>query len=110
MRCLLPGAASALISTVCRVLLGRIRRSTSGVGREGKADADLRGRLREEGYDSIMGDLEGAPTRTYREFCIPHSDQAFPEFVIIYERLYGEAGSSYSTSPPKRTGGVMSMR
>jgi len=41
-------------------------------------------------FDSTLGDREAA-VGTYREFIVTSKDQVYPEYAIIYERVYAGA-------------------
>jgi len=66
---------------LCRVVLGEVQHLLT-------ADTEAHDRTGPEmPYDSTLGDREAA-VGTYREFVVPSQDQIYPEYAIIYERLY----------------------
>jgi len=69
---------------LCRATLGEMFYITKG-GPEHQStieDAMLSGK-----YDSLLGDRE-AEVGTYREFVVRHQEMIYPEYVIMYERIY----------------------
>lgn len=67
---------------VCRVLCGELYRALSRLD----ADAILKPSFAER-YDGVLGDRE-ALAGTYREFVIFSREQAYPEYIVIYDRQY----------------------
>lgn len=66
---------------LCRVVLGEIQTVTI---------ADYQAHTRTgpgKPFDSTVGDREEA-VGTFREFVVPSTDQVYPEYAIIYERVY----------------------
>lgn len=68
---------------LCRVVLGEVQHLL-------RADPEAHTRTGPGlSYDSTLGDREAA-VGTYREFVVPSQEQIYPEYAIIYERLYEE--------------------
>merc|ERR1712012_1294798 len=42
-------------------------------------------------YDAVLGDREKC-RGTFREFVLYGSDQAYPEFIVLYERVFADKG------------------
>merc|ERR1740130_991269 len=40
-----------------------------------------------EGYHSVVGDRE-TKVGTYKEFIFPYAEQVYPEYAVIYRRVY----------------------
>ena len=72
------GATFALL--ICRVLCGRLFRVT-------RSDPEAIRSALANGHDSILGDRE-ASVGTYREFVAFNQESIYPEYVVIYERVY----------------------
>jgi len=70
---------------VCRVLGGRTRVVTTNEFEIDKLKADVF----EGPYKSVFGDRETILGKPYREVVVYDKDQCFPEFVIVYSRVYG---------------------
>lgn len=69
---------------LCRVIVGEAQVLQ-------KADYHAHERLGSgESFDSTVGDRESA-VGTYREFVVPEADAIYPEYAIIYERVYNNA-------------------
>ena len=69
---------------LCRVLLGSTFRVT-------ESDIpSIEAALATGHYQSVLGDREAA-VGTYREFVVFDEAQIYPEYVVIYERVYDEA-------------------
>lgn len=76
------GGCFALL--LCRVILGEAQVLQ-------KAEYQAHERVGENAdFDSTVGDRESA-VGTYREFVVPNQDQIYPEYAIVYERLYKTA-------------------
>ena len=85
---------------LCRVILGRVLRVRRAL--DNASDPySLQNKLRLEKCDSLVGDLE-VQCRTYREFVIPQADLIFPEYLLLYRRLYGPPAGPWSSSPSSR--------
>jgi len=66
---------------LCRVILGKVQVLA-------EFDTEACSRLGEgQAFDSTLGDRE-AVANTYREFVVPSAAQIYPEYAIIYERMY----------------------
>eukprot|EP00933_Yihiella_yeosuensis_P061285 TRINITY_DN6408_c0_g2_i1.p1 TRINITY_DN6408_c0_g2~~TRINITY_DN6408_c0_g2_i1.p1 ORF type:complete len:377 (+),score=64.66 TRINITY_DN6408_c0_g2_i1:110-1240(+) len=89
------GALLAML--LCRVALGRIQRVVGGLGLAG-AEPGFAEALESKGYHSLLGDLEQS-AGTYREFVVPRTTQVFPEFLLVYQRLYGPQGGPFRLQP-----------
>ncbi|CAK0874492.1 unnamed protein product, partial [Prorocentrum cordatum] len=76
------GGTFALL--LCRVLCGRLFRVT-------QKDPEGISAALADGYDSVLGDRE-ASVGTYREFVSFNQENIYPEYKIIYERVYEEFG------------------
>ncbi|CAJ1347944.1 unnamed protein product, partial [Effrenium voratum] len=102
---------SAMI--VCRALLGKVRYSD-----EEKPSADDIQRTclgKDPAYDSVLGDRRKIHG-TFREFVLYHDDQVYPEFIVVYQRVFfherfqerssstwwSAAGNGSSMVPPRR--------
>jgi hypothetical protein len=70
---------------VCRVLGGRTRVVTDNEFEIDKLKADVF----EGPYNSVFGDRVSILGKPYREVVVYDKDQCFPEFVIVYSRVYG---------------------
>lgn len=69
---------------LCRVVLGEILRLTAG----GESIHETISAAINSGcYDSVLGDRE-ASRGTYREFVVYDDSQVYPEYVILYKRVY----------------------
>ncbi|CAJ1439401.1 unnamed protein product, partial [Effrenium voratum] len=74
---------SAMI--VCRALLGKVRYSD-----EEKPSADDIQRTclgKDPAYDCVLGDRRKIHG-TFREFVLYHDDQVYPEFIVVYQRVF----------------------
>jgi len=66
---------------LCRVILGKVQVLA-------EFDTEACSRLGEgQAFDSTLGDRE-AVANTYREFVVPSAAQIYPEYAVIYERVY----------------------
>ena len=72
---------------LCRVVLGRVLGAQRALSDTSDPDS-LRKKLKLEHCSSLVGDLE-KQCGTYREFVLPQVDQVFPEYLLLYRRLYG---------------------
>eukprot|EP00927_Polykrikos_kofoidii_P019180 TRINITY_DN1893_c1_g1_i3.p1 TRINITY_DN1893_c1_g1~~TRINITY_DN1893_c1_g1_i3.p1 ORF type:complete len:491 (-),score=65.50 TRINITY_DN1893_c1_g1_i3:120-1421(-) len=62
---------------VCRVICGEMFRTTRALNEE----------IDRSTYDGVLGDRE-ASVGTYREFVVMTEDQVYPEFIVLYERVF----------------------
>jgi len=68
---------------LCRAVLGELYYTTQP-DQTAIADALLSGE-----YDSVLGDREAA-VGTYREFVVRRQEVLYPEYIIVYERVYAD--------------------
>lgn len=73
------------VMLVSRVVRGVVQRVQS-------PDRDLHKKLNRKKYDSILGDREAA-VGTYREYVVYDEAQAYPEYAVIYRRMFVEGPS-----------------
>lgn len=69
----------------CRVLCGEMYRTLHALDSKVAADPEFMDR-----YDGVLGDRE-ASAGTYREFVVFRTEQIYPEYLVLYDRVYGEA-------------------
>eukprot|EP00930_Biecheleria_cincta_P085421 TRINITY_DN74810_c0_g1_i1.p1 TRINITY_DN74810_c0_g1~~TRINITY_DN74810_c0_g1_i1.p1 ORF type:complete len:750 (+),score=113.44 TRINITY_DN74810_c0_g1_i1:61-2250(+) len=74
---------SAMI--VCRSLLGKVRYSDERSPNPDALQQSCRGQA--PAFDSVLGDRRKV-NGTFREFVLYNDDQVYPEFVVVYERLF----------------------
>jgi hypothetical protein len=67
------------------MLLSRVVRGV--VHRVEQPDSDLHKKLNRRKYDSTLGDREAA-VGTYREYIVYNEAQAYPEYAVIYRRIF----------------------
>jgi len=67
------------------MLLSRVVRGV--VHRVEQPDGDLHKKLNRRKYDSVLGDREAA-VGTYREYVVYNEAQAYPEYAVIYRRIF----------------------
>mmetsp|Transcript_17513 Transcript_17513/g.39601 ORF Transcript_17513/g.39601 Transcript_17513/m.39601 type:complete len:89 (-) Transcript_17513:10-276(-) len=65
----------------CRVFCGEL----FWVAR--RDDAKIEAALRGGAYDGVLGDRE-ASVGTYREFVVFRERQIYPEYVVLYKRIF----------------------
>jgi len=68
---------------LCRAVLGELYYTTQP-DQTAIADALLSG-----DYDAVLGDREAA-VGTYREFVVRRQEVLYPEYIIVYERVYAD--------------------
>jgi len=74
---------------ICRVCCGELYRVTKSEPK--KIDKAIRSGE----YDGVLGDRE-ASVGTYREFVVFRERQIYPEYVVLYKRLFDEPSDSSS--------------
>ncbi|CAK9114303.1 unnamed protein product [Durusdinium trenchii] len=73
------------VMLVCRTLLGKVLYNDEV---NPSPDAIQRSCLAKGApYDSVLGDRRKIHG-TFREFVLYHDDQVYPEFIVVYERIY----------------------
>jgi len=72
---------------VMRVAMGKAAKTDSFFTEPEKAD--MVAAISDKRYDSVLADRRKA-TGTFREFCVFDKDQVYTEYVIFYERVYGD--------------------
>lgn len=68
---------------LCRVVRGDSHQTQ-------RADSFLHWKLNRRKYDSVLGDREAA-VGTYREYILYHEAQAYPEYAVIYRRMFADS-------------------
>lgn len=73
---------------LCRVVGGRVRYTAEAEPNAGPEG--LLGDCTHGPYDSVLGDREKC-RGTFREFVVYASDQAYPEYIVLYRRKYDDS-------------------
>eukprot|EP00931_Biecheleriopsis_adriatica_P035051 TRINITY_DN20201_c0_g1_i1.p1 TRINITY_DN20201_c0_g1~~TRINITY_DN20201_c0_g1_i1.p1 ORF type:complete len:437 (-),score=34.23 TRINITY_DN20201_c0_g1_i1:42-1295(-) len=77
---------------LCRVVCGEMLHTTND-----RDIPNIEKAIRSRTHDSVLGDREQA-VGTYREFVVFREAQIYPEYVILYERLYDEGAEEDNCS------------
>lgn len=80
-----PALVRHSVLLVCRSLLGKVLYCDAETP---SPDAIQRSCLaKDAAYDSVLGDRRKIHG-TFREFVLYHDDQVYPEFIVVYERIF----------------------
>jgi len=78
---------------LCRVALGRVARAERFYNKSEETKMLIDGIIEAKTHHSLLGDRE-ARAGTYREFVVYNQAQIYPEFILLYNRVFPDPVAS----------------